>query len=153
MRRELSVVVKMGSYFSLPDGGPKAYSRRKILSSIIVDASSYELLQLINYIAEHFMWGSKQYISLFRGSDDCDEMCVSIKSDEQLLEWFYLNLENGVVHIDAQINDFDGPLQFSPTKCRLYPTVRERVREKVLEPASSMFGEGANDPIHIQTAK
>jgi hypothetical protein len=42
-----------------------------------------------------------------------------------------------VVHIDAQINDFDGPLQFSPTKCRLHPTVRERVREKVLEPAST----------------
>jgi hypothetical protein len=67
MQRELSVVVKMGSYFSLPDGGPKAYSRRKTLPSIIVDASSYGLLQLINYIAEYFMWGSKQYISLFRG--------------------------------------------------------------------------------------
>jgi hypothetical protein len=53
--------------------------------------------------------------------------------DEQLLEWFYLNLENGVVHTDAQINDFDGPLQFSPTKRRLHPTVRE----KVLEPAST----------------
>jgi hypothetical protein len=33
-----------------------------------------------------------------------------------------------VVHIDAQINDFDGPLQFSPIKRRLHPTVRERVR-------------------------
>jgi hypothetical protein len=83
------------------------------------------------------MWGSKQYISLFRGSDDSDEVCVPIKSDEQSLEWFYQNLENGVVHIDAQINDFDGPLQFSPTKRRLHPTVRERVREKVLEPAST----------------
>jgi hypothetical protein len=86
MRRELSVVVKMSSYFSLPDGETKAYSRRKTLTSIIVDASSYGLLQLINYIAEHFMWGSKQYISLFRGSDDCNEVCVPIKSDEQLLE-------------------------------------------------------------------
>jgi hypothetical protein len=38
-----------------------------------------------------------------------------------------------VVHIDAQINDFDGPLQFSPTKHRLHPTLRE----KVLEPAST----------------
>jgi hypothetical protein len=86
MRRELSVVVKMSSYFSLPDGETKTYSRRKTLTSIIVDASSYGLLQLINYIAEHFMWGSKQYISLFRGSDDCNEVCVPIKSDEQLLE-------------------------------------------------------------------
>jgi hypothetical protein len=25
------------------------------------------------------MWGSKQYISLFRGSDDSDEVCVPIK--------------------------------------------------------------------------
>jgi hypothetical protein len=123
----------MASYFSLPDGGPKAYSRRKTLSSIIVDASSYGLLQLINYIVEHFMWGSKQYISLFYGSNDFDEVCVPIKSDEQLLEWFYQNLENGVVHIDAQINVFDGTLQFSPTKRRLHPTVRE----KVLEPAST----------------
>jgi hypothetical protein len=106
MRRELSVVVKMGSYFTLSDEGPKAYSRRKILSSIIVDASSYGLLQLINYIAKHFMWDSKQYISLFHGSDDSDEVCVPIKSDEQLLDWFYQNLENGVVHIDAQINDW-----------------------------------------------
>jgi hypothetical protein len=106
-------------------------------SSIIVDASSYGLLQLINYIADHFMWGSKQYISLFRGSDDSDEVCVPIKNDEQLLEWLYQNLENGVVHIDAQINYFDGALQFSPTKRRLHPTVRERVREKVLETAST----------------
>jgi hypothetical protein len=81
------------------------------------------------------MWGSKQYISLFRGSDDCDEMCVPIKSDEQLLEWFYLNLENGVVHIDPQINDFDGPLQFSPTKRRLHHTVREKVLDPAITPS------------------
>jgi hypothetical protein len=53
-------------------------------------------------------------------------VCVPIKSDEQLLEWFNLNLENGVAYIDAQINAFDGPIQFSPTKHRLHPTVRER---------------------------
>jgi hypothetical protein len=67
----------------------------------------------------------------------CDEVCVPIKSDEQLFEWFNLNLENRVVHIDAQINDFDGPLQFSPTKRRLHPTVREMVQEKVLETTST----------------
>jgi hypothetical protein len=38
-----------------------------------------------------------------------------------------------VVHINAQSNDLDGPLQFSPTKRRLHPIVRE----KVLEPAST----------------
>jgi hypothetical protein len=90
--------------------GAKAYSRRKTFSPIVVDSSSYLLLQLINHIAEYFIWGSKQYISLFHATDVCDEVCVSIKSDEQLLEWFNLNLENRVAHINAQINDFDGPL-------------------------------------------
>jgi hypothetical protein len=33
----LSVVVTMSSYFSLSDGGPNAYSRRKTLSPIVVD--------------------------------------------------------------------------------------------------------------------
>jgi hypothetical protein len=68
------------------------------------------LLQLINHIAEHFVWGSKQYISLFRATDVSDDVCVPIKSDEHLLEWFNLNLENEVTYIDAQINDFGGPL-------------------------------------------
>jgi hypothetical protein len=62
--RELSVVVRMSSYFSLLDGGPKAYSRRKTLSPIVVDASSYVLLQLINHIDEHFVWGSKHLMNL-----------------------------------------------------------------------------------------
>jgi hypothetical protein len=94
--RELSVVVTMSSYFSLPDGGrgAKAYSRWKTLSPIIVDSSSYVMLQLINHIAEHFILGSKQYISLFRAIDVCDEVCVSIKSEEQLLVWFNRNIEN-----------------------------------------------------------
>jgi hypothetical protein len=135
--RELSVVVRMSSYLSLPDGGAKAYSKRKTLSPIIVDSSSYVLLQLINHIVENFVWGSKQYISLFCATDVCDEVCVPIKSDEELHELFNMNLENGVVHIDAQIIDFDGPIQFSPTKHRLHPTMRERVQEKVLETAST----------------
>jgi hypothetical protein len=50
-----------------------------------------------------------------------------------VLQWFQMNLEKGVVHIDAQINDFDGPLQFPPTKRELHPKVRERLREKTLE--------------------
>jgi hypothetical protein len=68
---------------------------------------------------------------------DCSEgggdVSFQIKSDEQVLQWFQMNLEKGVVHIDAQINDFDGPLQFSPTKLALHSKVRERLREKTLE--------------------
>jgi hypothetical protein len=63
--------------------------------------------------------------------------CVFQLKVIQLLEWFNLNLENEVAYIDAQINDFDGPLQFSPTKRRLHPIVRERVQEKVLESPST----------------
>ena len=52
---------------------------------------------------------------------------MEIKSDKNLLEWFLINVENGLVCINAQINDFDGPLQFSPTKRRFHPTVRAGV--------------------------
>jgi hypothetical protein len=54
MHRELSLVVKIDSYFNLPDGGTK-YSRKKTLSPIVVDVTNYGLIQLINHIAEHFM--------------------------------------------------------------------------------------------------
>jgi hypothetical protein len=40
---------------------------------------------------------------------------MEIKSDENLLDWFLFNVENGLVCINAQINNFEGPLQFSPT--------------------------------------
>jgi hypothetical protein len=49
---------------------------------------------------------------------------VEIKSDENMLEWFLINIDNGLVCINAQINDFEEPLQFSPTKRRFHPTVR-----------------------------
>jgi len=52
---------------------------------------------------------------------------VEIKSNENLLEWFLTNIENRLVRINAQINDFEGPLQFSPTKQRFHPTVRAGV--------------------------
>jgi hypothetical protein len=50
-----------------------------------------------------------------------------------LFEWFNLNLENGAMHFDAQINNFDGPLQISPTKHILHPIVceREDARESI----------------------
>ncbi|TVU19383.1 hypothetical protein EJB05_35528, partial [Eragrostis curvula] len=97
IRKEISVVVRMGSYFSIPDGLPKTYCRRKTLSPIVVDASSYELLQLVNHIAEHFLWGSKQYISLWRQSEHDEDVRFPIKSDEQLRQWFELNLDKGVI--------------------------------------------------------
>ncbi|TVU37801.1 hypothetical protein EJB05_11137, partial [Eragrostis curvula] len=54
-------------------------------------------------------------------------MAFEIKTDEQLVEWCDLNLENGVVHIKAMVNDFSGPLQFSPTKRCCHPKVRKRL--------------------------
>uniref|UniRef100_K4ALJ6 Uncharacterized protein n=1 Tax=Setaria italica TaxID=4555 RepID=K4ALJ6_SETIT len=79
----------------------------KTLPPQVVDIHNYGLMQLVNFIAEHYKWGSKQYISLWC---DLDNDSIEIKSDEHLYEWFELNLENGVVHIVAQINDFEGPL-------------------------------------------
>jgi len=107
------------AYWSLSDGGPKTYRRRETLTTI-ADSHDYSLLQLVDFIGESFLWGSKQYISLWRALEDDS---IEIKTDEQLFEWFELNKENGEVHIVGQINDFDGPLQFSPTKRRFHPTV------------------------------
>ena len=52
---------------------------------------------------------------------------IEIKYDEQLFECFDLNVDKGTVHIVAQIDDFEGPLQCSPTKRRCHPSVRNRV--------------------------
>jgi hypothetical protein len=79
------------------------------------------LMQIVDHIAEHFMWGSKEYCTLYGSSEGSGDVSFQIKSDEQVLQWFQMNLEKEVVHIDAQINDFDGPLQFSPTKHALHP--------------------------------
>jgi hypothetical protein len=59
--RELSVVVKMGSYFSLSDG---------VLRHIVEEKHSRHLMlmQIVDHIAEHFIWGSKQYASLYGSS-------------------------------------------------------------------------------------
>ncbi|KAK3158826.1 hypothetical protein QOZ80_2AG0142080 [Eleusine coracana subsp. coracana] len=65
-----------------------------------------------------------------------EDKCVQIRNDELLSKWCELNVQKGVVHIDAQIHDFDGPLQFSPTKRRLHPNVRSRVSEFQTPPIS-----------------
>ena len=90
----------------------------KTLPTQTVDIYNYSLLQLVGFIAEHYMWGSKHHITLW-----CElEYSMKIKSNEQLLEWFQLNLDKGVVQINAQVNDFEGPLQCLPTKCRCHPS-------------------------------
>jgi hypothetical protein len=40
-----------------------------------------------------------------------------------------MNIQQGTAHCDAQINDFDGPLQFYPTKRGLHPKVRSTLCE------------------------
>jgi hypothetical protein len=100
----------MSSYFSLQDGGRKTYCRRKALPPFNVDANSCSLMQIVDHIAKHFMWGSKQYVTFYGSSEGSGDVSFWIKSDEQVLQWFQMNLEKGIVHIDAQINDFDGSL-------------------------------------------
>jgi hypothetical protein len=50
----------MSSYFSLSDEGSKAYCRRKTLSPFIIDANTCSLMQIIDHIAEHFMWEKRE---------------------------------------------------------------------------------------------
>ena len=118
----LNLVIRVRSFFSLPDGGPKTWMQGRTLPTQTIDIHNYSLLHLVDFIAEHYMWGSKHHITLSRES----EYTMEIKSDEELFEWFQLNLDKGVVRINAQINDFEGPLQCSPTKRRCHPSVRNK---------------------------
>jgi hypothetical protein len=111
----------------LPDGEPKKFIKRQNLPPLTIGSHNFGILQLVDYIGNMCIWGSKQYISLCHSWET--NYPIQITSDEQLLELFELNLEKGVVHIHAQINDFNGPLQFSPTKWRCHPKVRKRVME------------------------
>jgi hypothetical protein len=45
----------------------------------IVDSHDYSLLQLVDFIGESFLWGLKQYISLWRALEDDS---IEITSDE-----------------------------------------------------------------------
>ena len=58
---------------------------------------------------------------------DLQNYSTEIKSDENLVELYLLNVEKRLVCMNAQVNDFHGPLQFSPTKRRFHPSVRSRV--------------------------
>jgi hypothetical protein len=50
-------------------GGPKSWMQGKTLPSQIVDIYGYGLLQLIDSIAKHYVWGLKEYITLWRELD------------------------------------------------------------------------------------
>jgi hypothetical protein len=119
----LKLVVTIRSYFATPDGEPKRYYPRRTLRPLAVD-TKFSLLQLVDFIGETFIWGSKQYLKLWRCLDDD---FVEIKTDEDLLQWFEVNMQKGVVRIEGEVHDFEGPLLFSPTKRRFHPKVRSRV--------------------------
>jgi hypothetical protein len=57
---------------------------RQNFATKVVDTNSFGLLQLVDFIAEHCLWGSKQYITLWH---DLKNESMEIKSDENLLEW------------------------------------------------------------------
>ena len=96
----------------MPDGGPKTYCRSRHLITT-VDSENYSLLQLVDFIGSEIVWGSKQYISLWYAVEDGE---IEIKSDDKLKEFFASNYTLGVVHMEAQIDNFSGPLQCSPKK-------------------------------------
>jgi hypothetical protein len=52
----LNLVVRVRSFFSLPDGRPKTWMQGKILPTQTVDPQNYDILQLVDFIAEHYNW-------------------------------------------------------------------------------------------------
>ena len=84
----LNLVIRVRSFFSLPDGGPKTWMQGRTLPTQTIDIHNYSLLHLVDFIAEHYIWGSKQHITLSRESENT----IEIKSDEQLFELLRLVL-------------------------------------------------------------
>jgi len=124
--KDFELVVRVRSFFSMPDGGPKLWRQGKILPTQFIDIHNYGLQQLVDFVAEHYMWGSKQLCTLWR---DLENISCEIKSDEELLDWFLLNQDKGVACINVQMNDFEGALQCSPTKRRCHPFHRGPTNE------------------------
>ena len=56
-RREVNLVVRVRSFFSLPDGRPKSWMQGKTLLTQIVDIHAYGLQHLVDFITGHYMWG------------------------------------------------------------------------------------------------
>ena len=109
--RELQLIVRVRSFFSFPDGGPKTWSQGRTLPALNVDTHNYGLLQLVDFIAEHYLWGSKQRLTLWR---ELDSESFEIKSDQELLEWFQVNLEKGIAEIVGQ-------MMISRVPCNVHP--------------------------------
>ena len=65
-KNQIKLIVLVRAHWSMPDCGPKCYRHR----------SACTFLEVVNFIAESFIWGSRQYISLSRALE------------EQLSEWF-----------------------------------------------------------------
>jgi hypothetical protein len=127
-KNQIKLVVLVRAHWSMPDCGPKCYRHNETLSTF-VDRSACTFLEVVNFIAESFIWGSRQYISLSRALEEqlsewFQDGSIEIESNEQLQEWFEVNKDKGEACISAEIKNFEGPLQCSPTKRRLHPTVR-----------------------------
>ena len=58
--RDLKLIVRVH------DNGPTSWRTGKTLLAKVVDTHSLGLLHLVDFIAEHCMWGSKQYITVWR---------------------------------------------------------------------------------------
>lgn len=119
--------VRVRSHFSLPDGGPKTYFTSRHFTTD-VDIANFKLLQLVDFIGSKIVWGSKQYITFWRV---CDDAWVEISSDEQLHEWLSLNIAHEVANIEADVDEFKGPLLCSPTKRRVHPNFRNSVQLQI----------------------
>jgi hypothetical protein len=74
-----------------------------------------------------------------------DDVVNEIKSDEQLLEWFELNIKSGIMCVDVEIEYFDGSLQFSPSKHRCHPKRRQTLIETVTTPCPPTQNERATN--------
>jgi hypothetical protein len=115
----LTINIRVRAHFEITGEGRKTYRGSQHVKTI-VDINSFTLMQLVDFICADFVWNSKQFISLHRGDNGNGE----IRSYEQLKQWLDVNLQKGVAHIEAQINDFSGLLQCSPTKRMFHPKVR-----------------------------
>jgi len=91
--RELKLVGRVRSFFSLPDSGPKSWWQGRTLPTKIVNINSFGLLQLVHFIAEHCLWGSKQCMTLWR---DLENYSMEIKSDENLLRVVSIDRREGI---------------------------------------------------------
>jgi hypothetical protein len=142
----LTIDVRVRAHFEITDEGRKTYRSSQHVKTT-VDINIFTLMQLVDFIGVDFVWNSKQFISLHRGDNGSGET----RSDEQLKKWLDANLEKGVAHIEAQINDFSGPVQCSPTKRMFHPKVRNpkqpACNKKVQKGKKRCFDEVVNKSI------